>query len=255
MTKPNSQRKVPIQYLVIGCVVIAAVGVMMYFVRPKKTVAPTTNTTTTSATIITTDDGINLEATGRYPVRNVQVPAVVFLHEYGQDRHQWDAYLQTFLDAGVAVLSYDMRGFGASRLAAIPPDQQTHLATLPNDLHAVISYLEQQPSIDPAKISIIGAGVGADVAYVASGSNLDVHRVVLLSPAQTGTALDGHDVEGFASTGVFGIANDSQQAVLNKLIATVTDPKDQRIVPGSVTGVKLFDHQDILSASIAWIQQ
>lgn len=244
--------------LVIGVIagVVFVVALLFLFMRPKETVVPAdTNTTVdTSQVTITTDDGVALAATIKYPVRNVLSPAVILLHQYGQDRHQWDPYLQGFLDAGVVVLSYDMRGFGTSRLAAIPTDLQTHLDSLPNDLPAVIAYLRAQPSIDQDKISIIGASIGADVAYVGIGSGLGLYRAGMLSPVVRGTALDGHLVKDFAPRGVIAIASEAEQDEAETFMAKVKDPKRTTIVEGNDHGLELLSDPTHLESLITWIK-
>src|SRR4029078_11516124 len=131
------------------------------------------------------------------PTSNIQAPAIILLHEYGKDRHEWDPYVQNFVDAGFAVLSYDMRGFGDSRLKSIPANKEAHLAQLPKDLPDVMAYILSQPSINPQHISVIGVGVGANVAFVGSGSHLDIHRTALLVPEALSKSLDGSTVTNF----------------------------------------------------------
>lgn len=257
MAKRKTASGVP--WLTVGAAgaVIVAIAVTVFMVRPKPTLAPTTNTADPSAVTITTDDGIQLAATVKYPVRDSLSPAVILLHQYGQDRHQWDPYLQSFLTAGagIAVLSYDMRGFGDSRIANIPASQEEHLDSLPKDLPAVIAYLKRQPSIDPEKISVIGASIGADVAFVGIGSNLGLYRAALLSPVVRGTALDGHQVSGFAPAGVYGLSDDKEQSDLKTFMAKVGDLKQETIVPGGGHGVELLTAAGVLDGIIAWISR
>lgn len=235
--------------------IVAAIVIGTFFMSAKHSLAPTVTTTTDpSAITITTADGVILAATMRSPVRNSLSPAVILLHEYGQDRHQWDPYLQKFLDAGIAVLSYDMRGFGASRLAAIPSSTDEHLGSLPKDVVAVMAYLRQQPTIDQQRINIIGASIGANVAYVASGSGLGLHRAVLVSPSLPGTALDGHDVANFAPSGILGITNQAEEKNLQAVMSNVQEPRQTQIVTGG-HGIELLSVDTVLPSIIQWITQ
>lgn len=254
MKKNKSQKTQAQVWAYIGGLVLLGVIITMFVVRPKPTAAPTTNTVDLSQITITTEDGINLAATIKYPVRNVLSPVVVLLHEYGQDRHQWDAYLQQFLDAGIAVLSYDMRGFGDSRLSAIPKDQDSHLASLALDLPAVIKYLQQQPRIDSSHISLVGSSIGAGVAHVGSGSNLGFYRTVLLSPVVRGTIFDGHTVAGFSPTGVFGISSAKDEADLTVFMKNVKDPQRKEVELGDAHGMAMLKNSEVLDNIISWVK-
>lgn len=253
---PKSNRPRSTRELTIGTTAVAVfvVAVTVMFTWPKHTTAPTTTTADPSTVTITTADAVKLEATIKSPVRNTLSPAVILLHQYGQDRHQWDAYLQRFLDAGLVVLSYDMRGFGASRLKSIPADQQAHLQSLALDLPAVLAYVQTQPNVDQAHISIVGASIGADVAYLASGSHLGLYRTVLLSPVVRGTALDGHDVPGFSPTGVLGVASDAEQTDLTTFMSKVNEPKRTSVIPSDAHGMELLVQSKLLDDIIAWIK-
>lgn len=241
----------------IGGLVIAStmllIGVVWFsFHQTQKVATPVV--TDTSQIHITTGDGITLAATIKYPVRNVLSPVVILLHDYGQDRHQWDPYLQKFLDAGIAVLSYDMRGFGDSRLPTIPTNQDDHLNSLTNDLPAVMEYIQQQPAIDQNRIMIVGASIGADVAFVVSGSGLGITRTVLLSPVVRSTTLDGHLVENFGPKNIFGIASDSEKTDLESFMSRVADPKQTSIIPNDGHGIALLSSSSVMESIIAWLK-
>lgn len=204
---------------------------------------------------ITTSDGIVLVATASYPVRNVLSPAVILLHDYGMDRHQWDAYTQKFLDNGFVTFSYDMRGFGESRLPTIPASQTDHLNSLLNDLPDVLAYLRQQPAIDPNRISIIGIGVGADVAYVASASNLGIQRAVLLGPVAYGSALNGSTLQHFSPTRILGIDTENNATALRTFMDRAVEPKQQLLIPNAGSGVILLTSTTVIDSLFTWLQQ
>jgi dienelactone hydrolase len=254
--KKNKNNKTTHQMLMyLGGLVVLGAIIIFLVLRPKPTVAPVTNTTDPSQITITTDDGISLAATIKYPVRNSLSPAVVLLHQYGADRHQWDQYFQSFINAGMVVLSYDMRGFGESRMPAIPKDQETHLASLALDLPAVIKYLQQQPSVDSARISFVGASIGASVDYVGSGNSLGVYRTVLLSPVVRGAAFDGHDVVGFSPSGVFGVSSEKEKADLETFMKNVKDPQQKKVEPGDAHGIALLPNTELMDNIVSWLNQ
>lgn len=238
-------------------VALAVLGIIavVIIVTKKSPSVPTTNVVTdTTAVTITTADDIKLSTTIKYPVRNIEVPAIIFLHEYAKDRHQWDAYTQKFIDAGFAVLSYDMRGFGESRLPSIPTDTESHVAMLSKDIPDVIAYLEQQPSIDPEKIVLIGAGLGANVAYLASGSDLSVHRTVVLSPIPQTKAIDGSTIKNFTPKNILGVAGTENLKDLNAIMKNVTGLHETFEVDGGSFGVSLISNEQTLTHILNWLK-
>lgn len=240
--------------LIIGGSLICVVIISIVALRPKPTVAPVVNNTDNSSTTITTSDGIELSVTFKQPADTGQAPAVILLHDYGQDRHEWDPYIYDFVEAGFATLSYDMRGFGESRLSAIPKDQPTHLRMLPDDLPAVIEYLQQQPNINQDQVIMIGAGVGANVAFVASGDLDGIDRVVLLSPTASTGVLDGAGMENFLPTNVLGVAGTTEFKDLTTIMSQVTGKKEEYEVDGGSRGVALLSHDQTLAYILAWLK-
>lgn len=203
---------------------------------------------------ITTSDGIVLAATVTYPVRNVQSPIVILLHDYGMDRHQWDMYTQKFIEDGFVTLSYDMRGFGESRLPTIPSSQTDHLNSLLNDLPDVLSYIRQQPAIDSNNINIMGVGIGADVAYVASASSLGLRKAIMLSPVAYGTALNGSTIEHFAPTNILGIDSAENTSALQSYMDRTVQPKQQLLVPNGNRGMALLNANTVIDSIITWLR-
>lgn len=210
----------------IGLVVVAVVLGALTF-RPRHSLAPTTNTDPSSITM-TTSDGLSLAATLKMPSGSTAAPAVILLHEYGKDRHEWDAQLDAWVQAGFIVLSYDMRGFGESRLPSIPVSQDDHLRSLVLDVPTAIAYLKTLPRTDNARISIVGVGVGGDVAWQVAGSALGIHRVAVLAP-QGATVLDGSTVKDFTPTHVFVLPLSTQVTSWQQRLVAYTAATDVTI--------------------------
>lgn len=240
---------------IVALVVLAVIGLVISYTKKPSVTVNTTNTPTDTASVtITTSDDVNLSATVKYPVRNIQVPAIIFVHEYAKDRHQWDVHTQKFIDAGYAVLSYDMRGFGESRLPSIPTDTESHLAMLQKDVPDVIAYMKQQPSIDSEKIIVIGAGIGANIAYVASGSDLNIFRTVVLSPVPLTSVRDGSSIKNFAPKDILGVAGTADMKNLNAMMKHVTGLHEIFEVDGGSNGVSLLSNEQTLNYILTWLQ-
>lgn len=242
------------QWLYVPIVAVAIAVVAAYLTRSQQ---PTSQTTNSRPTIsIPTADGLTLMAELAVPSGTTLAPAVILVHSFGQDHHEWDSYLKDFTDNGFAVLAYDVRGFGASNLKSIPSDVKSWYNAMPDDVPAVIDYLQQQPRIDGDRINIIGAELGANIAYVASGSHLKIHRVVLLSPKLSAGVLDGRTVKDFSPAGVFGISDVESAGFLLPVMAYIHEPKQEFMTDnGPTVGVALVKDTSVHDRLFSWLKE
>lgn len=253
MTKSKPQR-LPLgsrgKITIVLCLVAAAT---VYLLWPKKSITPTTTNNTASVSITTSDDVV-LAATLTYPDLAGPIPAVVLVHEYGRDRHQWDPYITTFTNAGFAVLNVDLRGFGDSRLKAIPASQAEHLKSAVADVPAVVEFLQRQPRINRDRLSFIGSSIGANIVFVANGNGLPAYRTVLLSPTIRDGMDQGYGAENFSPSNIFGIANDTEAKNLEAYMKAVADAKEEKIIAGGGQGLALLSQPGLLEEIIQWIK-
>jgi alpha-beta hydrolase superfamily lysophospholipase len=128
--------------------------------------------------------------------------AVLLLHMLNGNRHQWDSFAKDLWSDGFTVLSIDLRGHGESVIKGETniawtqfSDQDFNAMTL--DAEAAVRYLK---SLNPdARVSIIGASIGANVAITYAAQDEEVGAVVLLSP--------GLDYRGVKTEGAMGMYN------------------------------------------------
>jgi dienelactone hydrolase len=129
-----------------------------------------------------TSDGINLAATFWTPPDQKSVPGVILIHILGGKRQDWTPLARTLQANGYAVLAFDLRGHGESG------GKQTYSA-MTKDVAVVYAWLQQQETVAPADIVLIGGSIGANIALNFAVNEPDVRGVVLLSPG-----LDYHGV-------------------------------------------------------------
>lgn len=127
----------------------------------------------------TTADGIVITGT-LYPAGD-KAPTVLCLHQWRSDRSSFAALAKTLQGAGYTVLAIDMRGYGGSTKTvdgkSIRPDRKAGA-----DIQAAMRFLRDQPSVDAARIGIIGASYGSSNAIIFAADDASVRAVVLLSP-------------------------------------------------------------------------
>jgi len=136
-----------------------------------------------------TSDGVKLVADWYRPAPkpDQKFPAVLLLHGFGESKSVWESFVTDhLLKNRLAVLNLDLRGHGQSlsksgeKLVA-DPNWLTDPTQFPLDLDAAVNWLRSQGEVDPNRIGVIGADVGANLAYLASGKYEAVRLAVALS--------------------------------------------------------------------------
>jgi pimeloyl-ACP methyl ester carboxylesterase len=196
-------------------------------------------------------DGVRISGTFYVPTGTAPYKTVILVHALGADRRQWDTFVPVLQGAGYAVLAYDMRGAGQSEDA---PANDAFLDTLPLDVGGALVWLATRPEVDPAHIGVIGAALGANVAYVANGSQAAVRTAVLLSPANTGAVLLGADLPGFTSRNVLFVCDEAGQPDAQALYDQTRAPRQLVVVPGvRAVGVGLLEAPDVVQQILDWL--
>lgn len=126
-----------------------------------------------------TSDGVKI--VGDYAGHEGQ-PAVLLLHMMPATRESWRAFSEKLNAAGFQTVAIDLRGHGES--AGGPKGYKAfsdaeHQASI-NDAAAAIDFLRVK---NPAKIFIVGASIGANLALQFAAEHADdIEGAVLLSP-------------------------------------------------------------------------
>jgi dienelactone hydrolase len=128
-------------------------------------------------------DGVKLRGT-LTPAGSGRAPAVVLVHQYQGGPDQWTPMIPYLHKAGYAVLNYASRSAGEL--------DETILA---RDARGAIAALRRQRAVDPKRIAILGASIGASTAAWVSGRPPDMHlrAAVGLSPAESGSFFSAGD--------------------------------------------------------------
>lgn len=109
-----------------------------------------------------------------------QHPAIIMTHGFsGLKEHGLDRFAEVFAKAGFSVLVFDNRNFGESDgLPRQEVDPEGQVA----DLSAAITFLSEQPEIDPKKIGLWGTSFSGANVLVAASSDKRVKAVVSQIP-------------------------------------------------------------------------
>lgn len=121
-------------------------------------------------------DGITL-AGQLYEASAKPAPGVVLVHMLSRTKSDWDELAQQLEGAGLTVLTFDLRGHGASGGSAAT------LTAMTQDVRAALQWLSARPAVRPDALGVAGASLGANLALLAAAEQPLVRVVAAVSPS------------------------------------------------------------------------
>ncbi|MDX2136916.1 MAG: alpha/beta fold hydrolase [Chloroflexota bacterium] len=121
----------------------------------------------------TATDGLTL--VGEFYAAGDIAPTVLLLHMLNSSLSAWEPLLPTLTDDGYNVLAVDMRGHGSTGGA-----RDWTLAE--RDVTTWLDWLSDQPSVQPDRIAIVGASIGANLALIGCAFDERCVTAIALSP-------------------------------------------------------------------------
>ncbi len=144
--------------------------------NPEVTITPTPAATEVTVPLqFSTDDGLVIAATF-YAASHRPAPTVLLLPMLGSNKEAWVTFALQLQTAGFNALALDLRGYGAT-------GGKSDWTKAPGDLKTVLARLVTLSGVDPQRISIVGADIGANLALGACAEFPGCKTVALLSPA------------------------------------------------------------------------
>ena len=183
-------------------------------------------------------------------------PAVVLLNMLGRTHRDWDAAAARFVEAGIAVLAVDFR----QRAVADPETAESagnSFAPLVLDAEAARAYLAARPEVNPARIGMAGASLGANVAVLAAANDPSVRSLALLSVSldYRGLKLE-QALKTYASRPALLVASSEDPFALRSARQAVTmgdGARELRVLAGAGHGtVMLARDPDLATALVDW---
>jgi pimeloyl-ACP methyl ester carboxylesterase len=120
------------------------------------------------------EDGLRVE--GTYygaPVR--PAATVLLLHMEGGSKADWVDLATRLQHAGLNALAIDVRGFGGSEGAV-------NWALALVDVKFILARLLTLPGVEPSRLTVAGAGMGANLAFIACADTPECRAAALISP-------------------------------------------------------------------------
>jgi dienelactone hydrolase len=224
------------------------------------TAPPTADTSGEGAAIIgiqeelETTDGLVLIGTF-YAPEDVEPPwpGVILLHMLWSDRSAWDEYAIELASNGFAVFTLDMRGHGET-------GGEVNWDLAKEDIQLIWDTLASNPNIDPGRIGIVGASIGANMALVSGADEPDTRTVVLLSPGLSYAGVETTDaMVGYGERPVFIAASQEDTYSANsseKLYELAIGESRLDMYQDAGHGTFMLENQPELGGEIiVWMQE
>ncbi len=123
---------------------------------------------------VATADGVTLAGTFYAPPAP-NSPGLVMLHMVERQRGDWDTLARSLQAEGYGVLAIDLRGHGGS-------NGSREWTKMVADAAGAYAWLANRPEVDPTRIGLVGASIGANLALNFAAADPGVKTLVLLSP-------------------------------------------------------------------------
>jgi dienelactone hydrolase len=207
------------------------------------------------AVTFTARDGAQVSGVLHVPEKT-PAPGVVLLPMLGRTHRDWDQAAARFVEAGFAVLAVDFRHTAPADPDAADSVRSPH-AALVLDAEAARAYLAARPEVNPARIGMAGASLGANVAVLAAANDSSVRSLALLSVSldYRGLKLE-QALKTFASRPALLVASSEDPFALRSARQAVTmgdGARELRVLSGAGHGaVMLARDPDLATALVDW---
>ena len=148
------------------------------------------------------------------PESDADVPCVVMAHGFSGVREQrLDAYAERFAEAGLAVLLFDYRHFGASEGE---PRQLLSISKQLEDWRSAVAHARSLDGIDRGRIALWGSSFSGGHVVATAAEDADIAAVVSQAPFTDGpTAILANSPAGIMRMTVAGL-RDGAAALLGR---------------------------------------
>ena len=241
---------------IILCVVlISLLTSVAVFAKNASSTAAAQTSTPAPARLVTIPMADGLEVDGDlYPgPEGEKAPAALLLHQYRGSSYDWREFALPLQEKGYTVLAIDIRGQGLTGGAI-------NWGLAESDAVALMGWLRDQPNVDPDRVAIVGASIGANLALRVCSGDAACHAVIALSPGINYFGVRSSEaIEAMEDKAVFLVASqgDTQSAMPTKLL-TSNAPRSVDITMhlyGSARqhGTDLFFFSDLIPQMIVWL--
>ena len=203
-------------------------------------------------------DGVTLKGTYSSPGR--PGPAMLLIHQCNMDRTSWQGITTQLVEAGIHVLTLDLRGFGDSEGEGMSGGFPNLLMKSSGDVDIAFDYLIGKDGVDGSRVGVGGASCGAMLTADLVSRKSAVTTLMLLSGPPSDNAI-AH-ISTATNLAVFGAAATEDtitEGVADRIRETVAGSPNSKSVAkiygGSEHGLPMFDvNPDLEPALVDWLK-
>ena len=203
-------------------------------------------------------DGVTLKATYTSPGR--PGPAMLLIHQCNMDRSSWTGISAQLVDAGIHVLTMDLRGFGDSGGEGMSAGFPQLLQKSSGDLDRAYAYLVGQTGVDGSRVGVGGASCGAMLTADLATRQTGITTLMLLSGPPSETAIS--HISATPGLAVFGAGAEDDPVVANvaaNIKGAVDGSKNPhsmaKVFPGTEHGLPMFEkNPGFESELVSWLK-
>lgn len=202
---------------------------------------------------IEVSDGLTIAGTFHPASGEPPWPGVLLLHMLNGNRGQWDGLVPALTSGGYAILAIDLRGHGGT-------GGEMDWGKAGDDILQVLDYFYNLPYINPERVAMAGASIGANLALVSAANQPGIAAVALLSPGldyrgvttPDSLAMYGERPLFLAASEEDGYAADSTRTLAENAPGEV----ELLVFEGAGHGTQMLEGEPGLGAAlIAWLDR
>ncbi len=199
-----------------------------------------------------TEDKVVIAATY---YETVSEKGVILVHMLGNNRQSWKEVAIILQKNEYQVLALDLRGHGqslqknAQRISYVNFQEKDFLDML-KDIQAAKNFLRQQGT---SEINIIGASIGANLALLAAAHDIDIVKIIALSPGLNYKGLKPQEESKKISIPVMlvGAEDDPYSAMsIRTLDGVMHNEREVKIFKKAEHGTRMLQHESSLKTDI-----
>jgi pimeloyl-ACP methyl ester carboxylesterase len=182
-----------------------------------------------------------------------KAPAALLLHQFNGSSFDWQEFAVPLAEQGYNVLAIDMRGQGLTG-----GDDNWKLAE--SDAIALMGWLRDQETVDPDRVSVIGASIGANLALRACAQDEACHAVIALSAGLGYYGVGTQDtVKGMKDKAIFLAASQNDTPAGNDIkILAAAAPSSADVLmhiyaSSNRHGTAMFSFPDLIPMMLQWL--
>ena len=177
-------------------------------------------------------------------------PAVILLHMLRRTKSDWDTIAKWLQTNGYTVIVPDLRGHGqsAGNWEQFTPEDFNKMTL---DVAAIKSVLANEGA---QKIAIIGASIGANIAFNYASTDQDVKTIILLSPGMDYKGVSITDTRFNKPFLVVASKDDEYSAQSAQTIIQNNPSAKLLMYENAGHGTNMFSKNDLAPNILKWLQ-